>query len=112
MLLGARFVQGIAAAFVLPNSLAILGTAFIGSARGRAIGIWAAAGAAVGAAGPVLGGRLIDAFSWRTVFMINLPLAALSLAMAAVFVHEPRKTAHQAPLDLWGSTLATAALAR
>jgi EmrB/QacA subfamily drug resistance transporter len=111
VLLSARFAQGIAAAFVLPNSLAILGTSFTGSARGRAIGIWAAAGAAVGAAGPVLGGWLIDAFSWRTVFMINLPLAALSLGMAAAFVREPPKAVQQSKLDLWGSTLATAGLA-
>ncbi len=88
VLIGARAVQGIAAAFVLPNSLAILGTSFTGAARGRAIGIWAAAaGAAVGAAGPLLGGLLIDAFGWRTVFMVNLPLAALSLAFAFAFVH-------------------------
>ena len=111
VLLTARFVQGMAAAFVLPNSLAILGTAFTGSARGRAIGIWAAAGAAVGAAGPVLGGWLIDTFSWRTVFMINLPLAALSVGMAVAFVREPPKAAQQSHLDLWGSTLATAGLA-
>ena len=88
VLLLARTVQGIAAAFVLPNSLAILGTSFSGPARGRAIGFWAAAGAAVGAAGPMIGGWLIDVFGWRTVFMINLPLAAVSLAMAAVFVRE------------------------
>jgi EmrB/QacA subfamily drug resistance transporter len=110
VLLTARTVQGVAAAFVLPNSLAILGTSFAGPARGRAIGIWAAAGAAVGAAGPMLGGWLIDVFSWRTVFMINLPLAALSLGMAAVFVRDPRPASRQARLDLWGSTLATAGL--
>jgi EmrB/QacA subfamily drug resistance transporter len=110
VLLTARAVQGIAAAFVLPNSLAILGTSFSGPARGRAIGIWAAAGAAVGAAGPLLGGWLIDVFSWRTVFMINLPLAALSLAMAAAFVREAPSGTPPARLDLWGSTLATAGL--
>lgn len=110
MLLLARTVQGVAAAFVLPNSLAILGTSFTGAARGRAIGFWAAAGAAVGAAGPMIGGGLIDVFGWRTVFLINLPLAAVALAMAVVFVREGPAATRQARLDLWGSTLATAGL--
>ncbi len=110
VLLLARSVQGVAAAFVLPNSLAILGTSFSGPDRGRAIGVWAAAGAAVGAAGPMIGGWLIDVFGWRTVFMINLPLAAASLVMAAVFVREAQPATRQARLDLWGSTLSTAGL--
>ncbi|HEY1491713.1 MAG TPA: MFS transporter [Steroidobacteraceae bacterium] len=110
VLLFARTVQGVAAAFVLPNSLAILGTSFAGAARGRAIGFWAAAGAAVGAAGPMLGGWLIDVFGWRTIFLINLPLAGLSLAMAAVFVRQRHPGTSQARLDLSGSMLATAAL--
>ncbi len=110
VLLFARTVQGVAAAFVLPNSLAILGTSFAGAARGRAIGFWAAAGAAVGAAGPMIGGWLIDVFGWRTVFMINLPLAALSLVMAAVFVRERHAGPARTRLDLLGSVLATAAL--
>src|SRR6266853_687921 len=65
LLLLARFVQGASAAMLMPNSLAILGQSFSGEAKGRAIGIWAATGAAAGAIGPVLGGWLIDAGSWR-----------------------------------------------
>ncbi|MBS0577695.1 MAG: MFS transporter [Proteobacteria bacterium] len=110
ILIGARSVQGVAAAFVLPNSLAILGTSFTGSARGRAIGIWAAAGAAVGAAGPLLGGWLIDLFGWRMVFIINLPLAALALLMAVSFVQELPPANRHMRLDLGGSTLATLGL--
>src|SRR6202045_5244467 len=64
-LLIARFVQGASAAALMPNSLAILGQSFSGEAKGRDIGIWAATGAAAGAIGPVLGGWLIDAGSWR-----------------------------------------------
>src|ERR1700704_1205864 len=60
LLLAGRTLQGIGAAILLPNSLAILGASFSGEARGRAIGIWAALGAVMGAAGPVLGGWLID----------------------------------------------------
>jgi MFS family permease len=110
VLLLARAVQGTAAAFVLPNSLAILGVSFSGDARGRAIGIWAAAGAAVGAVGPVLGGWLIDHFGWRTVFVINLPLAAAAIALALVSVHESQREAHTQRLDLLGSVVVTLGL--
>ena len=73
LLVFARFVQGASAAMLMPNSLAILGQSFSGEAKGRAIGIWAATGAAAGAVGPVLGGWLIDAGSWRLAFLINIP---------------------------------------
>src|SRR5436190_7079077 len=76
LLLLARFVQGASAAMLMPNSRAILGQSFSGEAKGRAIGIWAATGAAAGAIGPVLGGWLIDAGSWRLAFLINVPLSA------------------------------------
>src|ERR1700689_1007155 len=83
LLLFARFVQGASAAMLLPNSLAILGQSFSGEAKGRAIGIWAAAGAAAGAIGPVLGGWLIDAGSWRLAFLINVPLSVAAIALPA-----------------------------
>jgi len=85
-LLVARFVQGVSAAMLMPSSLAILGQSFSGEAKGRAIGIWAAVGAAAGAFGPVLGGWLIDAGSWRFVFLINLPLAAAAIVLAYLYV--------------------------
>ena len=81
----ARAVQGIGAAMLMPNSLAILGASFSGEARGRAIGIWAAMGAVMGAAGPVLGGWLIDTVGWRAIFLINLPLAARRRSAGAGF---------------------------
>jgi EmrB/QacA subfamily drug resistance transporter len=110
VLLAARALQGTAAAFVLPNSLAILGVSFSGDARGRAIGVWAAAGAAVGAVGPVLGGWLIDQFGWRTIFLINLPLVAAAIALAIAAIAEP-PAAHAAhKLDLLGSALVTLGL--
>ncbi len=87
MLVGGRVLQGIGAALLLPNSLAILSATFEGQARGRAIGIWAAAGAAAGALGPLLGGWLIDTVGWRAIFYINLPVAALAVFMAWRFVH-------------------------
>src|SRR5882672_10051451 len=85
-LLVARFAQGVSAAMLMPSSLAILGQSFSGEAKGRAIGIWAAVGAAAGAFGPVLGGWPIDAGSWRFVFLINLPLAAAAIVLAYLYV--------------------------
>ena len=86
LLLLARFVQGASAAILMPNSLAILGQSFSGEAKGRAIGIWAAAGAAAGAIGPILGGWLIDAGSWRLVFLINVPLSIAAILLASRYV--------------------------
>jgi EmrB/QacA subfamily drug resistance transporter len=109
-LLVARALQGIGAAFLLPNSLAVLGGAYSGAARGRAIGIWSAASAITAALGPVLGGWLIDTAGWRTIFLINLPLAVGAVALAIAFVNEPRASAKKQALDFWGAALATASL--
>ena len=108
-LLVARFAQGVAAAMLMPNSLAILGQTFSGEAKGRAIGIWAASGAAGGALGPVLGGWLIDIGSWRYVFLINVPLALGAMAMARIAVPADRPVSGDR-LDGLGATLATAGL--
>jgi EmrB/QacA subfamily drug resistance transporter len=107
----ARGLQGAGAALMLPNSLAILGGAFDGEARGRAVGVWSASGSAAAAVGPVLGGWLIDTVGWPAVFLINLPLAlgAIALALAAL---DPEPPAADPPprLDLAGAVLITAAL--
>src|ERR1700681_1621825 len=79
-LLIGRGLQGVGAALLMPNSLAILGAGFSGEARGRAIGIWASMGAVMGAFGPVLGGWLIDTVGWRSIFLINPPLATGAIA--------------------------------
>jgi EmrB/QacA subfamily drug resistance transporter len=110
MLLGCRLVQGAGAAMLLPNSLAILGQSFSGESKGRAIGIWAATGAAMGAIGPVLGGWLIDIGSWRGIFLLNLPLAAGAIILAWRFVPEDQPQG-ASPLDSGGGLLATAGLA-
>jgi len=108
-LLAARFLQGVSAAMLMPNSLAILGQSFSGAAKGRAIGIWAASGAAGGAIGPVLGGWLIDIGSWRYVFLINVPLALGAMALAWRYVPKDRDGGGEA-LDSVGAVLATAGL--
>jgi EmrB/QacA subfamily drug resistance transporter len=109
-LLVGRGVQGVGAALLLPNSLAILGARFAGEARGRAIGIWASAGAVMGALGPVLGGWLIDTVGWRSIFLINLPLAIAAIVLAVVFVRDARREDTAPPLDLFGGALATTSL--
>ena len=85
-LLTARLVQGASAALLMPNSLAILGMAFSGEAKGRAIGSLGAVGAAAGALGPVLGGWLIDLGSWRLIFLINVPIAIVAIWFAFLSV--------------------------
>src|SRR5258707_356985 len=110
LLLLARFVQGASAAMLMPNSLAILGQSFSGEAKGRAIGIWAATGAAAGAIGPVLGGWLIDAGSWRLAFLINVPLSAAAIVLASRYVdRNVDDTAGR--LDWRGAALVQAAFA-
>jgi EmrB/QacA subfamily drug resistance transporter len=109
-LLVGRSLQGVGAALLMPNSLAILGAAFSGEARGRAIGIWASMGAVMGALGPVLGGWLIDTVGWRSIFLINLPLATGAIVLAIVFVRDARREDEAPTLDLLGGLLATAAL--
>jgi len=109
-LLVGRSLQGVGAALLMPNSLAILGAAFSGETRGRAIGIWASMGAVMGAVGPVLGGWLIDTVGWRSIFLINLPLATGAIVLAIVFVRDARREDEAPTLDLLGGLLATAAL--
>jgi len=109
LLIGRAF-QGVGAALLLPCSLAILGESFEGAARGRAIGIWAASSAIMGAVGPVIGGWLIDVAGWRTIFLINLPLALAAIALALIFVRDPPSDGPKQTLDVGGSVLATGAL--
>ena len=108
-LIAGRMLQGVGAAMLMPTSLAILGSSFEGEARGKAIGTWAAAGAAAGAIGPLVGGWLIDLAGWRAMFLLNVPVGAAALYFGARFVEdlpEPSKT----PLDWIGAALATVGL--
>jgi EmrB/QacA subfamily drug resistance transporter len=109
-LLACRLLQGVGAAMLMPNSLAILGQTFSGASKGRAIGIWAATGAAMAAIGPVLGGWLIDLGSWRAIFLLNLPLACGAILLAWRIV-PPDRRSDANPLDATGGILATVGLA-
>lgn len=108
-LVAARTLQGLGGALLVPGSLALIGSAFPAAERGRAIGTWSGATAVAGAIGPVLGGWLVGAVSWRAVFWINVPLAAAVVAIAVWRVPESRQAGAE-PLDLAGAALVTAGL--
>jgi len=110
-LIAARCVQGVAAALVVPNSLAIVSASFATEDRGRAIGAWSGLGAIASAIGPFVGGYLIDSVSWRWVFVINLPVAAVAAWIAWKHVPESRDEHASARLDVTGSVLLTTGLA-
>ncbi|GAA2928910.1 MFS transporter [Streptomyces enissocaesilis] len=110
-LLAARAVQGLGAAVLAPATLTILTSAVPeGPARARAIGTWSAVGAGGGAAGGLVGGVLTDALSWRWVLLINVPVGALVLAGAALWLVESHSRDGRR-LDLPGALLVTAGLA-
>lgn len=87
-LIAARAIQGIGAALMVPQSLALLATHFPEGERGRAIGIWAGASALTTALGPPIGGLMIDWFDWRSVFWINFPVSLIVLFLAHRFIPE------------------------
>ena len=109
VLLAARAAQGVGAALLLPNSLALLNAAFQGEKRGRAVGIWAAAGAAAAAIAPLIGGWLVGSAGWPAIFCINLPLALGAILIAARFVEESREGG-AGRTDYPGALLATVGL--
>jgi EmrB/QacA subfamily drug resistance transporter len=109
-LIAARAVQGVGAALMVPQSLAIIAASFPPELRGRAIGTWAGASALTTALGPAVGGFFVDSFGWRAAFWINLPLAVAVLALTRAHVPESRAPA-AGPLDWPGTALAVAAAA-
>jgi MFS transporter, DHA2 family, methylenomycin A resistance protein len=109
VLIGSRIVQGCAAAVMLPASLSLVRQAFgEPTARARAVAGGNSGGAAAIAAGPVLGGVLTSAAGWQAIFFLNLPVGAVTLALAA---RAPRSLRLAAPLDLAGQATAVLGLA-
>lgn len=108
-LIAARALQGVGAALLVPQSLAIISASFPREVRGRAIGTWAAASAITTSLGPPLGGFLIDTLSWRAAFWINLPLAAIALWLTFTAVPETSNPGARGHLDWLGSAVAVAA---
>jgi EmrB/QacA subfamily drug resistance transporter len=113
LLILARAVQGVGAAVLVPGSLALLSASFAPEDRGRAVGAWSGLAGAFSAIGPFLGGWLVDALSWRLVFLINLPFAALTVWVVRTHVPESRDPGAIAGgrLDLTGAAAATIGLA-
>jgi EmrB/QacA subfamily drug resistance transporter len=110
VLIAARAVQGMGAALLTPASLALLGAAYDARGRGQAVGIWAGASGLTSAVGPVLGGWLTQAISWRAVFFINLPVAAVAVWLVMASAKES-KGARSGAVDYTGAAAVTAGLA-
>ncbi|MDB5437125.1 MAG: drug resistance transporter, EmrB/QacA subfamily [Phenylobacterium sp.] len=109
-LVTARAAQGVGAALLTPASLALLGAAYDTKGRGQAVGIWAGASGLTSAIGPVLGGWLTQAISWRAVFFINLPVAAVAVWLVLTYAKES-KGARSGPVDWAGAAAVTVGLA-
>jgi EmrB/QacA subfamily drug resistance transporter len=107
-LIGARAGQGVGAALFVPASLAIIGVAYSEEERGRAIGTWSASAAIMTAIGPPLGGWLVDAVGWRSIFFINPPIAVVALLLATRLPADPKSSSGR--LDISGALLATIVL--
>jgi EmrB/QacA subfamily drug resistance transporter len=110
LLIGARVLQGVGGALLTPASLAILQASFRPADRSRAIGAWSGLGGLATAAGPLVGGYLIAAGSWRWVFFINVPVAAVVLAVTARHVPDSRDPTVTGPVDTVGAALAVVVL--
>lgn len=108
MLIAARTLQGIGGALLVPSSLAIISANFAEGERGRAIGTWAGFSALTMALGPVLGGWLVDVWSWRLIFFVNVPVAAAALLLSRR-IPESRDES-DGPVDWRGALLAVAGL--
>jgi len=110
-LIVARAVQGVGAALLVPGSLAIISAAFDEQRRGKAIGTWSGASALMAALGPVLGGFLIDHFSWRAAFFINVPLAIAVVFLSFRHVPESADPDARGAIDWKGGLVVTLGLA-
>ncbi|HEX3605259.1 MAG TPA: MFS transporter [Candidatus Dormibacteraeota bacterium] len=110
LLIAARLLQGAGGAMLTPESLAILTASFRPQDRGRAIGAWAGTQGLAGAVGPLLGGWLVAAVSWRLIFVLNLPVAAFTAWAALRHVPETFDRDASGPPDIAGSVLGVAGL--
>jgi EmrB/QacA subfamily drug resistance transporter len=111
LLVAARLVQGVGGALLTPGSLAMVESGFRPADRARAIGAWSGLSAVAGALGPLVGGLLVGAVSWRAVFVINIPVGIFIVVMAGRHVPETRDLAAGGRLDFHSAILAAVGLA-
>ncbi|MEY2571286.1 MAG: hypothetical protein QOE63_1636, partial [Acidimicrobiaceae bacterium] len=110
LLVAGRAVQGIGAAFMMPGTLSIISNAFPPQERGRAIGTWAGVSALALAIGPVVGGALTEYVSWRAIFFLNLPVAAVAIVVTLFAVHNSRDESVDRSVDFPGIAAITVGL--
>src|SRR6185437_11480668 len=108
-LAAARAVQGVGGALLTPGSLALIQSSFRPGDRARAIGMWSGLSGVAGLVGPFVGGLLVDALSWRLVFLVNLPLALVVVLVGLRHVPESRDPAARGRFDVLGAVLGAAA---
>jgi EmrB/QacA subfamily drug resistance transporter len=111
VLVAARALQGVGGALLTPGSLALLQSSFAEEDRSRAIGAWSGLGGVAAAVGPFVGGWLVDAVSWRAVFLINLPVAVAVVILAVRHVPESRDEEAAPGVDVIGAVLCALGLA-
>ncbi len=109
VLVAARGLQGIGAALLTPGSLAIISASFAEEDRGKAIGAWSGLAGVTTAIGPLAGGWMVDAIGWRSIFWLNIPLAAAVIWLTVK--HVPETKGEQGRLDFSGAALAAGGLA-
>ena len=105
-LIGARVIQAVGAAALLPSSLALVLGEFPREKRATAVGIWGAVGALAAAAGPTIGALIIESASWRLAFFVNLPVGALTIFLGSRLIRESRDPEAAQRVDLLGIPLA------
>lgn len=111
VMVAGRILQGVGGALLTPGSLAILQTTFRQSDRGKAVGAWSGLTSVAAAVGPFVGGGLVDSGSWRLIFLINIPIALVTVLITLRHVPETRDETATGKLDVTGAALATAGLA-
>ncbi|MEU8225917.1 DHA2 family efflux MFS transporter permease subunit [Kribbella sp. NPDC048915] len=111
VMIAGRVLQGIGGALLTPGSLAILQTSFQQSDRGKAVGAWSGLTSVAAAVGPFVGGSLVDRGSWQLIFLLNVPLALVTVLITVRHVPETRDEQAAGKLDVTGAVLATVGLA-
>ncbi|WP_327292207.1 MFS transporter [Streptomyces sp. NBC_01198] len=111
VLIAARALQGVGGALLTPGSLALVQSTYRPEDRAKAVGAWSGLGGVAGAVGPFLGGFLVDGPGWRWIFLVNLPIAAVVVAIAVRHVPESRDRTASGSFDIRGAALAALCLA-